>query len=100
KGRTLVLRSGVGIGGKGKGRAVASGSGGSGWRQFPAGFAEDVVDDWEEEVEKEEREEREKGHPDVTENGAVEGEGEGEDASEGAEVVEIANENESANGIA
>ncbi|EER36846.1 NF-X1 finger transcription factor [Histoplasma capsulatum H143] len=73
KGRTLVLRSGVGLGGKVKGKAGVAGSGSEsrsegGWKPFPAGFAEDVVDDWEEEVEKEE-----KGQLGVSENGAIGG---------------------------
>lgn len=73
KGRTLVLRSGVGLGGKVKGKAGVAGSGSEsrsegGWKPFPAGFAEDVVDDWEEEVEKEEKDQL-----GVSENGAVGG---------------------------
>ncbi|PGH29018.1 transcriptional repressor NF-X1 [[Emmonsia] crescens] len=96
KSGTLVLRSGVGIGGKGK--AVASGSGGGsegGWRKFPAGFAEDVVDDWEEEVEREEREEeREKGPLNVSENGEAQGEAQGEEQDEEVGIAnEIANRN-------
>ncbi|PGH03996.1 hypothetical protein AJ79_07229 [Helicocarpus griseus UAMH5409] len=59
KSGTLVLRSGVGKG-KGKATSPVGGSGkGGGWGKFPAGFADDVVDDWEEAAEREEKGESE-----------------------------------------
>ncbi|ODH22206.1 hypothetical protein ACO22_05551 [Paracoccidioides brasiliensis] len=73
---TLVLRSGVGVGGRGKAATPSSGVGG-GWRKFPAGFVEDVVDDWEEAVEREERE-MEKGGQVADGDGASEGKDENE----------------------
>ncbi|OAX79251.1 hypothetical protein ACJ72_06432 [Emergomyces africanus] len=85
KGGTLVLRSGVGVFGKGKAGASGSGSGGADasagagdWRKFPAGFADDVVDDWEEEVEKEGREGMDRGHLDMNESNKVEVQAEGQ----------------------
>ncbi|KKZ65648.1 hypothetical protein EMCG_08509 [[Emmonsia] crescens] len=95
KSGTLVLRSGVGIGGKGKAVASGSGSGSEGgWRKFPVGFAEDVVDDWEEEVEREEREEREEGKERGPSNVSENGEAQSEEQDEEVGIAnEIANRN-------
>ncbi|KAK2807788.1 hypothetical protein FQN50_005331 [Emmonsiellopsis sp. PD_5] len=83
KAGTLVLRSGVG-----KGRGAASGSGVGGGR-YPPGFGDDVVDDWEEEVEKEERErEREQGQEQRVEDDGV------ESKVDDAVVAEVAVENQ------
>ncbi|KAK2743732.1 FKBP12-associated protein [Onygenales sp. PD_40] len=79
KAGTLVLRSGVG-----KGRGAASGSGVGGGR-YPPGFGDDVVDDWEEEVEKEERErEQEQGRKQEVDDNGV------ESKSDDAVVAEVA----------
>ncbi|ODH48311.1 hypothetical protein GX48_05619 [Paracoccidioides brasiliensis] len=82
---TLVLRSGVGVGGRGKAATPSSGVGG-GWRKFPVGFVEDVVDDWEEAVEREERE-MEKGGQVADGDGASEGKDENENETGNAKGI-------------